>query len=144
MVSQSLFREVVRNSKRAPSAAKGKQHSVLIVDDDSTILGFIGMALSLDGYKCVRASNGQEAMKKVERCDPSIIILDIAMPVMDGKEFYKWLRGSGHTEVPVIFMTAGHNGNKTCEELGAQACLTKPFELAQLQSYMRKYIKNGR
>lgn len=144
MVSQNLYRAVTQNKRRAPVQARSKQCRVLIVDDDSTILGFIGMALSLDGYKCVRASNGQEAMEKVIQGDPSIIILDIAMPVMDGKEFYRWLRSSGRTDVPVILMTAGQNGMKTCQELGAQACLTKPFEVAQLQSYMRKFLKDGK
>lgn len=144
MVSQNLFRTSTQNKKRAPVTTRNKQYRVLIVDDDKTILGFLSLALSLDGYKCVRASNGQEAVQKVLAGEPSIIILDLAMPVMDGKDFYRWLRNSGHTEVPVILMTAGQNGMKTCQELGAQACLTKPFELAQLQSYMRKFIKNGK
>ncbi|MDP2660029.1 MAG: response regulator [Dehalococcoidia bacterium] len=122
------------------ASKKSELSRVLIVDDDRTMIGFLVMALSLDGYKCVNASNGQEAMKRVIERDPAIILLDLTMPVMDGTEFYRWLRGSGRTEVPVILMTANQNGMKTCQELGAQACLTKPFELSELEAQVSRFI----
>ncbi len=145
MVSDVVHNETTQNRRRTVlMAARNKQPRVLVVEDDSTILSFISMALNLDGYKCVRASNGAEAVKRItEGVEPAIIILDLSMPVMDGKDFYRWLRGSGRTEVPVILMTAGQDGLKVCKELGAQACLSKPFELAELQGHIRKFLKAG-
>ncbi len=143
MVKKNLFAEVTR-TKRGVASNRNEPLRVLIVDDDRSMIGFLDLALSLDGYKCVNANNGREAMKSVIERDPSIILLDLAMPVMDGQEFYRWLRASGRTEVPVILMTANQNGRKTCQELGAQACLTKPFELSELEAQMSKFMGGGK
>ncbi|MCL5961498.1 MAG: response regulator transcription factor [Chloroflexi bacterium] len=116
---------------------------VLVVDDDRTIISFIDMALSFDGFKCIGATNGEEAMQKLAEVTPSLILLDISMPLMDGREFCQWLRSTGHSEVPVVLMTAGVNVAKTCKEVGAQACLVKPFDLSDLQSCVRKWATNA-
>lgn len=116
--------------------------TVLVVDDDDTIVSLIDMVLSFEGYRCIGATNGEDAVKLIEETNPSLILLDLSMPRMDGKEFCRWLRNSpGHSEVPVIIMTAGQNAVKTCEEIGGQGCLIKPFEVADLQAVVRKWIK---
>ncbi|MDO8688499.1 MAG: response regulator [Dehalococcoidia bacterium] len=139
MVSENLLGEMSA-TKRVMGSNKSEPSPVLIVDDDRTMIGFLDLALSLDGYKCVNACNGREAMKRVIEREPAIILLDLAMPVMDGEEFYRWLRGSGRTEVPVILMTANQNGMKTCRDLGAQAFLTKPFDLTELEAQVSRFI----
>lgn len=112
---------------------------VLVVDDDHTIIEYINLALLDDGFNCVGATSGEEAARMVVEAKPSLILLDISMPIMDGKEFCRWLRSSGHLHIPVIVMTAGQNAARTCDEIGAQTYLAKPFDLVDLQACVRKW-----
>ncbi len=97
------------------------------------------MVLTYEGFRCLGAMNGEDAAKLVEQESPSLILLDLSMPKMDGKEFCRWLRSEGHIRVPVVVMTAGQNAAKTCEEIGAQAFLAKPFDVADLQAAIKQW-----
>jgi DNA-binding response OmpR family regulator len=124
-------------------SAAAKLNYVLVVDDDPTIITFINAALEMEGLDCQGAANGESARAKIEARNPSLILLDVAMPRMNGKELCEWLRANGRGDIPVIIMTAGSNAEKTCEEVGAIACLAKPFELAELQSCVRRWARNA-
>lgn len=116
-----------------------KSATILVVDDDPTILDLIGMALSFEGFACIGARNGELGLERVEESNPALVLLDVSMPVMDGREFYRRLRADGHREVPVVVMTAGQHAEKTCAELGAQDYLTKPFNLDDLLACVEKW-----
>lgn len=113
---------------------------ILVVDDDKTIIRFIDIALSYEGLKCVGASNGEEATERVAEALPKLILLDLRMPVMDGREFCKWLHSEGYDDIPVVLMTASEDASRACIEMGAQGYLVKPFNLAQMQACVKTHI----
>jgi two-component system KDP operon response regulator KdpE len=82
---------------------------VLLVDDDHEVRAATADWLRQRGYEVNTAANGAEAIAAAERVPPSILVLDLDMPVMDGGEFLAWRRAKGGplTEVPVILMS-GH------------------------------------
>jgi DNA-binding response OmpR family regulator len=108
---------------------------ILVVDDDPNALRLIGYALQRQGYEVIVAQNGQEALAKTQSEKPSLIILDIMMPTMDGYEVLRQLRASSSTSrLPVILFTAKSQvGDKIAGfEAGADDYLTKPVTPAEL------------
>ena len=78
---------------------------ILVVDDDPNFRGSIAEALAKAAFKTAEAGNGRQALALVEELKPDLIVLDIAMPEMDGDEVCRTLRGQGDL-TPVIFLTA--------------------------------------
>jgi CheY-like chemotaxis protein len=108
--------------------------SILIVDDDPGILGFLELALLDEGYRVRAATNGRDALERVSETTPDLILLDMNMPVMDGWEFCDRLRGRGqpYTTIPIVVMTAARDASTRSREVGAQGFLGKPFDLDRL------------
>ena len=104
---------------------------ILIVDDDRSILETIGEILESEGYPVATASNGAEALNCVEEVRPSLVLLDMRMPVLDGWGFARILRERG-LRVPVLVMTAAQDARRWAEEIGADGYLAKPFDLLNL------------
>ena len=69
-----------------------KEHTILLVDDEKDILEFLSYNLTKEGYKVYTALNGEEGVKLVKQLNPSLVILDIMMPVMDGIETCQVIR----------------------------------------------------
>lgn len=111
---------------------------VLVVDDDPYILEFVELVLSDEGYQVETALNGQRALDLVQRSSVDLILLDMRMPVMDGWEFAAALAGEP-IRVPVIVMTAAADAERRRAEIGAQACLAKPFELDDLIATVQRF-----
>ena len=104
---------------------------ILVVDDDPTILATVSEALDLEGFPVVTATNGAEALDEVTRHRPSLVLLDMRMPVLDGWDFMRAVRERGLT-LTVVVMTAAADASRWGREIGAQAVLAKPFELDEL------------
>ena len=112
---------------RGAAMAQGK--TVLIVDDEPNMRGFLRMALEDEGYTVRTATNGQEALDRVRRTPPDAILLDLMMPVMDGWSFLTARRTlSSEYRCPVIVMSAVGGWN-LARELGAASFLAKPFDI---------------
>lgn len=106
---------------------------VLIVDDDPDMLQLEGEALTVRGYRVVTARNGEEALQRLaEQRDVNLILLDMRMPVMDGWAFARILRDRYGRRIPVIVVTAAEDSKLRANEIGAEADLGKPFDMAQL------------
>ena len=104
--------------------------SVLVVDDDTAIRTLIADALDGEGYVAVTAINGADALAKLASIKPDAIILDLMMPVMDGRAFLAALRrDQRHALIPVLVLSASHGLGTIAPELDARACLAKPFDL---------------
>jgi len=101
------------------------------VDDDPTILATVSETLDLEGYPVVTATNGVEALAALEREPPSLVLLDMRMPVMDGWTFIRAARARG-LDPTVVVMTATADARRWAAEIGAQGVLSKPFELDEL------------
>lgn len=119
------------------------QNKILVVDDDSNITELIRLYLEKEGFEVLTAPNGRIAMQKFERETPSLIILDVMMPEMDGWQVCKEIRKT--SDVPIIMLTAkGETFDKVLGlELGADDYMAKPFEtkelVARIKAVLRRY-----
>lgn len=115
----------------SPSSRPRDGMRVLVVDDDESILDMLGAVLSAEGYSVRVAPDGGLALEMVEAELPSLVLLDMRMPVVDGREFALRLRDRG-LAIPIIVMTAGRDAWRSAEEVRADAVLAKPFEIDEL------------
>ena len=104
---------------------------ILVVDDDPTILATVSEALDFEGFPVVTATNGAEALEVVDRNRPSLVLLDMRMPVLDGWGFMRAVRERG-LNLTVVVMTAAADARRWAREIDAQGVLAKPFELDDL------------
>ena len=82
----------------------GITKSILLVDDDKDILSFLTYNLRKEGYKVFTATNGEEAIAQVKKIQPSLILLDVMMPILDGIETCRLIRSLRLNEEPIIAM----------------------------------------
>jgi len=120
----------------------GRPLKVLIVEDESQIARLIELELGYEGYQVDIAKNGKEALDKVEKFKPDLIILDWLLPEIDGLEVTRRIRSDGN-EVPVIVLTGKANlsDKVTSLDSGADDYLTKPFATEELLARMRAVIR---
>lgn len=112
---------------------------VLLVEDDSGIIDAIELILSMEGYEVVKSMKALE-LDKVLEINPDIILLDIWIPGMNGKEFCTLLKATPETShIPVIILSASHDLTTTVVEVGADGFVTKPFEIAVLLDTVKKH-----
>ncbi len=122
----------------------GKQgKTILIVDDEPRIIEAVAMNLELEGYLVSGAANGYEALKKLIREVPDLVILDIMMPEMDGFEMLRKIREV--STVPVVILTV--KGEETDKvkglDLGADDYVTKPFSPKELVSRVKAVLRRA-
>lgn len=111
-----------------------KELIILIVEDNRELLKFLHRHFA-QKYKVLLAKNGEEALAKVEKSLPDLIISDIRMPEMDGVRLCKEIKQEPHTNhIPFILLTAKNGGHSKIEGLsvGADAFMSKPFNLQEL------------
>ena len=115
---------------------------ILVVDDDPSILKFVQVNLEAREYRVLTAADGQEALMIAEKEKPSLIILDIIMPEMNGFEVCRSIRQ--WSAVPIIMLSAreGENDKDQCEACGANDYLTKPFVLRELLERVKIMLPN--
>jgi CheY-like chemotaxis protein len=113
---------------------------ILIVDDDESIRQIVHMCLSDEGYQVVEASNGQAALALVENFQPSLILLDLRMPVMDGWEFARRYHALPGPHVPIVAFVAALNAEQECADLPTAGILNKPFDLDELLQAVRTQL----
>ena len=104
---------------------------VLVVDDDPIVRGTIGMFLEVEGYAVQTAADGIEALEQIENDRPSVVLLDMRMPVMDGWAFVREL-GARAIDLPIIVMTSAGDARRWAQEIGAPAYVPKPISFPAL------------
>ncbi len=112
---------------------------VLVVDDDPAIRRAVGMMLEDEGYDVATAANGREALDQIAESAPSVVLLDLQMPEMDGWQLQRRLREL-HLDVPVVFMTAGYRARAEAERHQAAGYLAKPFDMDDLLSTVARFV----
>jgi len=114
-------------ARRAPF----KLRKLLVIDDDTRLLASYRDLLTPYGFEVLTAPDGQDAIPLVEKNpDIQLVILDLAMPRMDGREWLRWFR-SLRNELPVIVITA-YKLDPNDAELKPSVILEKPFHVAEL------------
>lgn len=119
-------------------------HTILLVDDEQDILDFLSYNLQKEGYKVFTASNGEEALKLVRQISPSLILLDIMMPKMDGIETCQLIRKDLQFEQPIIaFLTSRAEDYSQVAgfEAGADDYITKPIRPRLLVSKVSSLLR---
>ncbi len=118
-----------------------QKRCILVVDDEVSILRYVGACLRKQGFEIITANNGEEALVKAEKENPVLILLDIMMPKMDGFAVCSRLRE--WTQAPIIMLTArGDEQDKVkCLDLGADDYITKPFGADELLARVRAVLR---
>lgn len=104
---------------------------VLVVDDDPGVLRFVELLLRDEGFVVQTATDGVDAVTKATAHPPDLIVLDISLPRMDGRDVARTLREHGLSP-PVILMSAGHDAVREARRLGAAGGLGKPFSADEM------------
>jgi CheY-like chemotaxis protein len=110
---------------------------VLVVDDDGELRDLVTLALLDEGYQVVSASNGAEALRRVQLYCPDVILLDLDMPVMDGPTFAQQYHALPGAHAPIVVFTAGGNGHRFAQRIRAAAYVDKPADLSSLAGLLR-------
>jgi two-component system, OmpR family, response regulator MprA len=118
--------------------------TVLLVDDDASIRRMLERTLAAEGYEIAAVADGGAAMAAVERSVPDAIVLDVAMPGLDGLSVTRRLRGKG-LAVPILLLTARDALNERVAGLdaGADDYLQKPFAFPELLARLRALLRRG-
>ena len=114
---------------------------ILAVDDEKHIVRLVQVNLERAGYEVVTASDGKEALQKVEDENPDLVVLDVMMPYMDGFEVLQNLRRNPSTrDIPVIMLTAKAQDADVFKgwQSGVDCYLTKPFNPMELLSFVKR------
>jgi two-component system, chemotaxis family, chemotaxis protein CheY len=115
--------------------------TVLVVDDDLGLRETLRALLELEGYEVALAGDGLDALRALEGLAPDAILLDLMMPRMNGEEFVQELSRRGRrTEFPIIILSADTRARQTAAQVGARACLPKPFDVDDLLSQLERAV----
>ena len=116
---------------------------IFVVDDDPNALRLIAVNLEARGYKTLSFRTGTRALSQLERSTPDLVILDIALPGVDGMELTRRLRKI--SAVPIIVVSAKAEGGTRQEalELGADDYITKPFGVEELLARIRAILRSS-
>jgi Response regulators consisting of a CheY-like receiver domain and a winged-helix DNA-binding domain len=116
--------------------------TIMVIDDDPYIRELVGALLKNEGFVVREASNGREALQKLDDYKTDLCVLDLMMPEMDGFEFCRHAR-KYHEELPILMLTAKGEISQKVEgfSLGADDYLVKPFEGMELVVRVRALLK---
>ena len=120
---------------------------VVIAEDDDAIAHMVNMALGDAGFLCLRARDGEEALKLVKAHDPDVLVLDVMMPRVDGLEVARRLKADVMwSRTPILMLTAlaGIDDQVQGIEAGADAYMSKPFDLREFGAKCKALIRAAR
>ena len=144
MEQQNIERDEAGAPSQHEAASEPEAPLVLAVDDEPEILSLMDFTLRSEGYRVALARNGAEALEQVKAERPSVVIMDVTMPEMDGFEALRRLKEDPQTEdLPIVMLTA------RVEEAdilagwlrGADLYLTKPFDPFELLAHVSRVLR---
>ena len=118
---------------------------VLVIDDDLPIRGMLAAALRKHGFQVLLAGDGAEGQRAMTIHHPDVILLDLAMPDVNGWDFLQRLQETGHLgRVPIIVVSAHVRVDpQALLQMGVAAILPKPFNLPDLLNLIEHYTARG-
>lgn len=120
--------------------------TILVVEDEQDIQELIVIILGYTGYQVVTADNGQEALTYLATNRPDLILSDVMMPVMDGRELFERLSvHPEHNSIPVVLMSSVHSVLRSIRMDGRRpaAVISKPFEAEELMGTVSRVLGEG-
>ncbi len=115
---------------------------VLIVDDEEPLRTLYEKELKREGYEVLTASNGEEALLRLQEGKPDIVVLDIMMPVMDGMEALGPILKKDR-EIPVILHTSYPEYREDFKSWAADAYIVKSSDLTELKQKIREFLERN-
>lgn len=112
---------------------------ILIVDDDPGLRALVAASLELEGHSVLTAADGSIALGIVEKSNPVLILLDKAMPRLDGPGFARELRLRGFS-MPIIVISGSEGGKRFAREINALSYIRKPFKVPQLLDVVSDFM----
>ena len=125
-------------------SAKSNKPCVLVVDDDKALLELIQINLQSE-YDVVLAEGGVNALSKLKTCTPDVVVLDLAMPEVDGFSVLGKIKLDPKTNhIPVVILTAMESSENQakCVKLGVRRFLVKPFEFEELSNAINSILSS--
>ncbi len=99
------------------------------------------MMLETDGYEVIALNEGTHIKKRIQECSPALVILDVWMPGMDGREITRMLKTNKDTrEIPVILISALADLREIAQEVGANDFIAKPFDIEHFLQVVQRHI----
>ncbi len=116
---------------------------ILVVDDDPTLRRALSRILRSEGHAVVEAGTGDDALKAAREHAPSLVLLDYAMPGMDGESVLEAMRAE-HKEAtpPAVLLTASGRQQERATEIGAVLGLCKPFRVEELLAAVKRHRRS--
>jgi DNA-binding response OmpR family regulator len=115
---------------------------VLVIDDDAALVRMIRLSCVAEGFDVATAGDGLQALESLSVRPVDIIVLDLQMPRMDGRTFFREIRKRGE-QAPVIILSA-YGAEEAAEELRAEAAIQKPFDPDVLVYEVRRLTRTSR
>src|SRR4051812_20495162 len=119
-----------------------KPISILIVDDEAAIRRFLKTGLGAHGYETIAAETGAEAIERVARDKPDLVVLDLGLPDQDGLQVLERIRGGSLVPVIVLSVRPDERIKVQALDLGADDYVTKPFGMDELVARVRTALRH--
>jgi CheY-like chemotaxis protein len=113
--------------------------SVLVIEDDAELREVLRVAVSTDGYQVATVANGRDALTHLRTtADTCIILLDLSLPVMDGRQFRAaQLRDRSLAWIPVVVISGSVDASRDARDIGARSLVRKPVDVDELRRALR-------
>ncbi|MFS2186817.1 PleD family two-component system response regulator [Mucilaginibacter sp. Mucisp84] len=117
------------------------QKKVLVVDDDKDIRELMHLILEMEGYAVTELDNGHGVLEAIQTLRPDVVLLDVMLGDMDGRDICKHLKNDpGMQDIPIIIVSASHGLHTMHEkQCGANDYLAKPFDVNELVNHVRHF-----
>ncbi|HEX6178079.1 MAG TPA: response regulator [Thermoanaerobaculia bacterium] len=132
-----------RKSTKTPRVADVDRKRVLVIDDDLPLRGMLAAALRQHGFQVLLAGDGAEGQRALKIHHPDVILLDLAMPEVNGWDFLQRLKETGQLDKTRIIVLSAHLRvePQAILQLGVSAILPKPFNLTELMELIEHLCK---
>lgn len=115
---------------------------VLVIDDEPAIRRLLTTSLAAESYEVIAASTGEEGWATFSRSKPDVVLLDLGLPDIDGKEVIRRIRGAGLTPIIVLSIRGDERGKVEALDLGADDYVTKPVGMDELNARLRAAVRH--
>ncbi len=116
---------------------------VLVIDDEPAIRRLMKTGLTAENYEVIEAATGEEGWAVFCRAKPDIVLLDLGLPDIEGKEVIRRIRGAGLTPIVVLSIRSDERGKVEALDLGADDYVTKPVGMDELNARLRAALRHS-